>query len=188
MTALPDDLVTKLEQDASNIDSVLEEVKNNSGLANEFINQVMGSLTFFGKSLAVWEDEMVVPIPEGRHAPEDIRALYVDLANKIQQANHWYCLANSSSVISNSGVEIKQAELVTGLMSYYVSQNAKAPPQTVLERMAANYVKKLQNLATVTKIIRDFWKEKLTTLKEVRSILDSLSVSYATEMKYQNLE
>jgi hypothetical protein len=181
---LPESFRTELEITAANIDSVLADVKENSGISDEFILQVMTSLTFFGKSLKLWEDEMALPIPEGRLDADTIRDLYAELANKIQIANHYYCLAASSNAISSMGVNIRRTDLTTALVTYYTSNNQKIPPSTILDKIADGYLKKLSNLSATNKIVKDFWKEKLSTLKEVKDILSSIAVSYATELKY----
>jgi hypothetical protein len=188
MNGLPDEVVENLTAISEDINSVLEAAVETSSACDVFTDQLMQSLTFYGKSLEVWEDEMVVPIPDGNLDSDTLRKLYVEVTNKIQKASHFYSLAMATHTVSSTGVNVKKSDLTVALMAHFESQNQKVPPNTVLERMADAYLKKLSNMSTITKLVRDFWKEKLNTLDKVDSNLSKIAILQATIMKYRELE
>lgn len=174
----------ELEEIGENIDRVIDDSVLNAEIGTEFTMRIATNLIFFGKSLALWEDELHVPIPEGTLTPQILTDLWIDLANKIQIADHYLALSRASESISSANIEIKKSEIATALIAYFNANNNKTPPNTVIDRMAENYVRKLTSINTTTKVVRDFWKAKVTTLKDVSSILNSIAMSNAVQMKY----
>lgn len=184
MSTLPDELETQLIEIAEDIENVIKDAQESSAANDVFTEQIANNLTFYGKSLALWEDELGVFIPEERISSEDLRKLYAQLANKIQVANHYYVESSTASAISGNGISIKKADLITALVTYYHSNTLKLPPQAILERMADGYIKKLTSINSLAEIVKDFWKEKVKTLDKVSSRLDKIAIVTATELKY----
>lgn len=184
MSAISPEFETELVKLAEDIDGVVKEALEGSAANDVFTDQLSKSLTFYGKSLACWEDELAVVIPDDKPTNDLIISLYIELANKIQIANHYYVISSTASNVSASGINIKKADLITALVSYYHANGAKLPPNTVLEKMADAYTRKLSNINSISKIVKDFWKEKLNTLREVKSLLSNIGIATATELKY----
>jgi hypothetical protein len=110
--------------------------------------------------------------------------LYADVGNNIQIASHFYEQSAAANSISATAVEVKKADLVTALVAHYHSQGTKPPPSGILDKMADGYTKRLSSLGNTSKIVRSFWKGKLNMLIEIKSILNSIAISSAIEMKH----
>lgn len=184
MIDLPSEVRENLADIGDNIEAVLEDVSTNSKISDTFIIEAANNIVFFGKSLALWEDEMVVAIPHGELAPDEIRALHVELANKTQIASHYYELAKAANTVSSGAVQVKKADLVTALVTHYVSTGQATPPATVMDKLVDGYIRRLSSIAAINKIAKDFWYGKLATLEKVTNQLSKISMSVVTEMKY----
>jgi hypothetical protein len=185
MSSLPDQFEGELQAIGEDVDSVIQLSVADAEANSLFTAQIAENLIFFGKSLAVWEDELAVPLPESRLDPVTLTNLYIDLANKIQKADHYLALSRASETISSAGVTIKKGDIVSALIGYYHKNNIKVPPGTVIDRLAENYVRKLTNINSVSRVVRDYWKAKVQTLKEISTILSQIAINNATAMKYQ---
>src|SRR5688572_21067721 len=133
---LSEEQVEALAEMGDDVESVVSEAVADAGANDIFIRELTASLTFFGKTLRVWEDQMMVYIPEEGLDADKIRSLFIELANKIQIASHYWSESSAGAVVSASGITTKKAELITSLISYYHANSIKLPPNTVLDRMA----------------------------------------------------
>jgi hypothetical protein len=185
MSALPTEFDGELQSIGEDIDSVIQLSVADAEATSLFTAQIAENLIFFGKSLRVWEDELAVPIPKSRLDAATLTNLYVDLANKLQTADHYLALSRASETISSTGVTIKKGDVISALLGYYHKHNIKVPPATIIDRLAENYVRKLTNINSVSKVVRDYWKGKVLTLKEVSTIISQIAINNATAMKYQ---
>lgn len=188
MLDLPSEVKENLARIGDDVEGVLNDAATISQVSDAFITQAVKNIIFFGKSLALWEDEMVVAIPHGELAPDEIRALHVELANKTQIASHYYEEAKAAHAISSGAVHIKRADLVTALVTHYVSTGQSTPPATVMEKLVDGCIRRMSSISTMNKIAKDFWHGKLDTLEKVSNQLSKISMSTVTEMKYLGSE
>jgi len=184
MSGLPDELTQELEEIGEDIDTIFDDLVTDSETMNVFTDKVSQTLVFFGKSLALWEDEMWVGLPDtGTPTGEEFREIFLDLANKVQIASHYHELASPAHLISMSNISVKKSDLITALISHYHATSTKAPPAAILEKMADGFIARLSNLGNTTKIVKQFWRNKLDTLEKVRVLVNSMAISIAVQNK-----
>ncbi len=182
--SLPAELDEELQRVGDDVDAVLEAVLTDSEANTVFTTHVGDSLVFFGKSLATWDDELAVPLPENGIDPDSLQDIWIVLANNIQIASHFYELSSAAHAVSADSVEVKKADLIVAIVAHFHSQSLKTPPAIVLEKMADGYVKRLKNLGNTAKIVKMFWKGKLKMLEDVKSIVNSIAISMAVVAKH----
>jgi len=138
---------------------------------------------FYGKPLSEWSDELAVPIAKGIQ-PEGMRDLYVKLANNIQVASHFHSVASTINSTLVGGGQIKHSDLVKAIVDSYLSKNATRPAASIIDEMAKSYMRDTTSTRVASKIVKDFWKQKLDALVEVRKCLEQVGISIHSEMKY----
>lgn len=168
----------------TNVSLIVETAIDNSQAAAGVSKAILENVIFFGKSLKLWEDEMSIPIPEDKLTPDEVRTLFAQLANKTQIASHFYSMTSFSHGVAANTQIIKRSEVITSLIAYYKSKDNRVPARAHLEDLANNYLVNLNNIGLTTKLIRDFWKERLATLKTVKECLSSIAIASMAEMKY----
>lgn len=165
------------------LQDISEAAYAHSAATRDFITQFV----FYGKTLSDWSDELAVPIVP-QMTPEDMRGLYIKLANNIQIASHYYSISSTINSTLVGGGQMKKADLVTALVETFAKRNATRPAAAVIDRMADSYMKATVSSRVASKIIKEFWKQRLDTLIEVRKCLEQVGISLHTEMKYLNDE
>ena len=164
-------------------EEIFDEIREAALVHAAATNKFTTEFSFYGKSLDEWSNELAVPVPD-KIDPDLMRQLYVKLANNIQVATHFYTVASTVSSSMTSGSRIKKADLVAAIVDQYEKGNATRPAATVIERMADSYMSDTQTMKIVAKIVKDFWRQKLDSLIEVRRCLEQIGISIHTEMKY----
>lgn len=164
-------------------EQIMEDIAQGAAAHSAATESFVDSFMFYGKSLNEWSDELVVPIGQNP-TPQDIRKLYILLANNVQIASHFYSVSNTINSTIAGGGQIKKSDLVAALVRDYEARNARRPAKDVLERMADSYMKSTVSTRIASRIVKEFWRQRLDSLKEVRKCLEAISMSVAIEMKY----
>jgi hypothetical protein len=161
---------------------VIAAAETHAALTDNFIK----NFTFYGKPLSSWSKELSVKIPD-QVTPEVMRALYVKLANSIQIASHFYSVSNTISSTLVAGGEVKKSDLVASLVKQYEQTTRRKPSGMVIERMADSYMSGTVSARIASKIVREFWRQHLDALVEVRKCLEQIGISLHVEMKHLNM-
>jgi hypothetical protein len=161
------------------LDEIVEGAAAHAVATQEFINQMQ----FYDKSLKEWAREMQIVVKDDL-SPQEMRQLYVKLANNLQIASYFYSVASSinSAVVGGGGM--KKADLVKMIVANYDVRNARRPAATVIEHMANSYMSGTVNTRVAARIVKDFWRERRDTLTEVRKIIEQIGISMHVEMKH----
>lgn len=163
------------------IEELLEAAATHAAATEAFANKFM----FYGKPLQQWSDELAVEVDKDKDlTPENMRHLYVKLANNIQIASHFYSIASTINSTLVGGGQIKQADLVTAIVNQYAKTKARRPSGSVIEKMAESYMKSTTSTRVAAKLVKEFWRHRLDALTEVRKCLEQIGISMHTEMKY----
>lgn len=169
-------------------EEIMNEIAEGAASHSEATEAFIEKFSFYGKSLGQWADELVVPIPKDP-TPQQLRDLYIKLGNNIQIASHFYSVATTVNSTLAGGGQMRKSDLVTKLVKQYEQSNGRRPARETLERMADSYMGQTVSTRIASKAVKEFWKQRIDTLKEVRKCLESISMSYAMEMKYlDNME
>lgn len=162
------------------IESVIEGCTAHSAITHHFTH----NMEFFGKTLGQWSDELAVPIDSKQVDPTGLRQLLVMVANNIQIASHFHSVASSiNSSLIGSG-NLKRADLVSSIVELYAKRDGRRPAATTIERMADSYMRNTVSSRIAAKVVKDFWRQRLDTLIEVRKILEQISMTNSVELKY----
>lgn len=152
---------------------------------NESTALFVKSFTFYGKSLSDHSKDFYIEVPD-KVTPEEFRAIFIKIINRIQMAQHYYSIANSIYTTLNTGSAKKKADLVAVITQKYEDNQRKRPAADVIKSIADSYISSTNNVLTAAKIIKDFWREKLDGLIEVRKCMEQIGISQATELKHLN--
>ena len=172
------------ENNNTSIEEIMAEVVEGAQAHSAATEIFMDSFVFYDMTLSQWLDEMAVHLPENVQ-PADLRDLYVDVARKIQRAANFYTIASAIHGGLIDGGQIKKSDIVKALVDKYSDANRKRPAAKIIERMADSYMNATVHTRIAAKIVKDFWRERRDTLIEMRKCLEQVSISFHTEMKYQ---
>ena len=163
------------------VDEVIAGAEAHSAATKLFMEQ----FHFYDKPLLAWMNEMAVILPKERMTPEILQDKYLEIARKHQRAANYYTIAGAIHGGLTAGGDIKKSDLVRSLVASYTATNRKRPAAGILERMADSYMNSTAHTKVAAKIVKDFWRERRDALVEMRKCLEQVSISMATEMKYQ---
>jgi len=163
------------------IDIISDGAEIYSNITTEFIQKFV----FYDKTLYEWATFLMIEIPKGRDLnSENYRAMLIQIAHNTQLASNYFSLASSISEAVVGGNSIKKSDVIAAIVNGYASKGATRPAASVIEKMAESYMSSTISARVASKIVKNFWKQRLDTLLEVRRILEQLGMSLHVEMKW----
>lgn len=173
----------KLEKITS--ESILEVIEEGAEIYSGITSNFIKNFTFYDKTLYQWASELMVPIPDVKDLDSvTFREVLITLARNTQIANNYYSVSCSIGDAVTGGNSIKKSDVITAIVSSYAKKGAKRPAATVIDKMAESYMSSTISARIASKLVRNFWKQRLDMLLEVRKILEQIGMSLHVEMKW----
>ena len=164
---------------------ILDALKEGAELYTSITESFVTEFIFYEKTLYEWASELKIAIP--RNKDLDIvtfRQLLIQLASNIQIASNYYSVACSMVDAIGGGNSMKKSDIINMLVSNYASRGAKRPAATVIEKMADSYLASTVSAEKAAKIVKNFWKQRLDTLLDLRKVFEQIGLSLSVEMKF----
>ena len=185
------DLMSADEKDNAeleiNAEAILDVVKEGAEIYSEITSSFIQEFVFYEKTLYEWASDLMLDIPKPKDLDEEsFRALLVQLADNIQIASNYYSVAASITEAVTGGNSIKKSDVISAIVSTYARKGAKRPAASVIDRMAESYMSSTISARVASKIVKDFWKQRLETLEKLRKVLEQIGMSLHMEMKWTN--
>lgn len=163
------------------MDIIMEGAEIYSNLSSNFIK----SFVFYDKTLYEWASELMVEIPNAKELDTlKFRETLTELAKNVQVANNYYSVSCTIEDAISGGSNIKKSDVIAAIVSNYAAKGAKRPAATVIEKMAESYMSSTLSARVSSKMVKNFWKQRLEMLLEVRKILEQIGMSLHVEMKW----
>ena len=70
------------------------------------------------------------------------------------------------------------------IVANYANKGAKRPAASVIEKMAESYLVNTVSAERAAKIVKNFWKQRLDTLLDLRKVFEQIGLSLSVEMKF----
>lgn len=163
-------------------DTLITDITENSETHTFLTKNFLDNFVFYGKPLNQWGYDLQVQVPDNP-SPTELRELFSAVANKTQIAGHYLSMA---SIINNSlvgGTKDKKAEIIKQIVEHYADIDGKRPAASIIENMANSYLDTGSTIIA-SRIVKEFFKQKLDCLIEVRKSLEQINLSITSELKY----
>ena len=165
--------------------SIMEVIQEGAEVYSEITASFIKSFVFYAKTLYAWASELMVDIPSAKDLdPLKFREVLIQLATNTQIANNYYSVSASIGDAIAGGNSIKKSDVITAIVQNYAKKGAKRPAATVIDRMAESYMTSTLSARVASKLVRNFWKQRLDMLLEVRKIMEQVGISLHVEMKW----
>jgi len=166
-------------------DTVISVVKEGASIYSEVTASFVQEFIFYDKTLYEWATELMLEIPPAKDLDEiGFRELLIKVARNIQIASNYHSVASSMCDAVAGGNAIKKSDVVAAIVANYAKQGAKRPAASVIEKMADSYMSSTISARVAARIVKNFWKQRLETLGDVRKILEQIGMSLHVEMKW----
>lgn len=163
------------------IEVVMEGAEIYSSLSSNFIK----SFVFYDKTLYEWASELMVEIPDSKELDTfKFRQTLSKLAKNVQIANNYYSVSCTIEDAISGGSNIKKSDVIAAIVGNYAKKGAKRPAATVIDKMAESYMGSTLSARISSKMVKNFWKQRIDMLLEVRKILEQIGMSLHVEMKW----
>ena len=179
--------MTELESKINEVkdSDILDALKSGAKLYTSITESFITEFVFYEKTLYQWAKELQIDIPKGRNLDiVSFRTILVSLASNIQVASNYYSVACSMVEAIGGGNNMKRSDIINMLVSNYAAKGAKRPAATVIESMADSYLASTVSAEKAAKIVKNFWKQRLDTLLDLRKVLEQIGLSLSVEMKF----
>ena len=171
--------------EAATPEEILESLKAGAELYTSITDSFVTEFVFYEKTLYEWTDFLSIKFPPTRELDQDnFRALLITLAKNIQVASNYYSVACTMVDAIGGGNSMRKSDIVNMLVSNYAARGAKRPAATVIERMADSYLSSTVSAEKAARIVKNFWKQRLDTLLDLRKVFDQIGMSISVEMKF----
>lgn len=164
------------------LDKILPGFDAYQSLADLFMERVK----FYDRTLTEWIDHLAVDIPKDV-TPEQLRNFFVQVARNLQQASYFYSVCSAYNGTLSSKADGEKAGVLAKIVYDYANKNAKRPAAHVLDSLAESYFNDVSIQLVISKVLKEFWRERRDTLIEVRKCLEQISMSQNMEMKYHEI-
>ncbi len=167
-----------------NVDEALEEITVAAESYTIATEEFVRNFVFYEKTLFDWASSLMIEIPK----VEDLDALkfreiLLQLISNIQISSNYYSVASSILDAISGGNEIKKSNLINTIVSNYAKKGAKRPAGTVIDQMADSYLSNTTSATVAARIVKNFWKQRLDTLLDIRKVFEQIGMSLHVEMK-----
>lgn len=169
------------------VKDLFNNLPDSVNLFNQLSDTVIESFEYYGATLAEWADRMQVVIPKEIDLMI-IRDLLIQVGNKLQAASVYYSLCSSYNSFLSSSLDDAKNHVINDLVADYLTRNAKRPAVGVLNNIADSKFAQPLTQVLISRILKDFWKERRDMLIETRKILEQLNLSQTMELKYTQIE
>ena len=166
-------------------EELLDIVEDAADIYSNLTVDFLQKFIFYERSLFDWGTEMTIVIPQASELDElRFREIFIELTNKYQKASNYYAAANSLANAFNSGTKIRKSDVISALVNSYAEEKKRRPASTVLDQMAESYLKSTVSTKVVAFMVKDFWKQRLDMLMDVRRMLEQIGMSLHVELKH----
>lgn len=148
---------------------------------------LMANIKFYERSLTEWIDHLAIEVPKDI-TPQDLRNLFAQVAKNIQQASYFYSVCSTYNGTLSSKTDSAKASIIAQYVKDYSHRDAKRPAAAVLDSVAESYFSDVSLQLAISRVLKEFWKERRDTLVEVRKSLEQITMSQNMEMKYHESE
>jgi hypothetical protein len=167
-------------KDSDVMSSVIEGAELYTQATENFVKEFV----FYEKTLYEWASDMMIDIPLSKNLdPEKYRDILLTLARNIQVASNYLSVASSMVDAISGGSDVKRSSLINEIVNNYAKKGAKRPAATVIEQMADSYLNNTVSATIAAKIVKNFWKQRLDTLLDVRKVFEQIGMSLHVELK-----
>ena len=188
-----------MEEISSTTDETVESYDNHNITAEDISNAIiegaeiyseitgsfMKEFVFYDKTLYQWATDLMIRIPNKNNLDANsFRGCLIELANNIQIASNYYSVAASMSDGIAGGNSIKKSDVVSAIVDNFAKRGARRPAAAVIERMADSYMSSTVSANVAAKIVKNFWKQRLDTLTDIRKVMEQIGMSLNVETKW----
>jgi signal recognition particle GTPase len=175
------------EQEAVTPEAVLGIIQTGAQVYSEITANFIQEFVFYDRTLYEWASHLMVQIPRASDLDEaTFRDLLIKLANNIQISSNYYSVASSMVEAIGGGNNIKKSDVVNAIVLNFQKRGAKRPAAAVIERMAESYLSSTVSAKIAATIVKNFWKQRMDTLTDLRKIMEQIGMSLHVEMKWTN--
>ena len=152
---------------------------------SEITGSFMKEFVFYDKTLYQWATDLMIHIPNKNNLDANsFRGCLIELATNIQIASNYYSVAASMADGITGGNSIKKSDVVSAIVDNFAKRGARRPAAAVIERMADSYMSSTVSANVAAKIVKNFWKQRLDTLTDIRKVMEQIGMSLNVETKW----
>lgn len=152
---------------------------------SEITATFMTKFVFYDKTLYEWATDLMVKIPNRNNLDANsFRGCLIELATNIQIASNYYSVSSSMADGITGGNSIKKSDVVSAIVDNFAKRGARRPAAAVIERMADSYMSSTVSANVAAKIVKNFWKQRLDTLTDIRKVMEQIGMSLNVETKW----
>lgn len=152
---------------------------------SEITGSFMKEFVFYDKTLYQWATDLMIRIPNKNNLDANsFRGCLIELATNIQIASNYHSVAASMADGIAGGNSIKKSDVVSAIVDNFAKRGARRPAAAVIERMADSYMSSTVSANVAAKIVKNFWKQRLDTLTDIRKVMEQIGMSLNVETKW----
>jgi hypothetical protein len=163
---------------------IMDSIIDGAQLYTEATENFIKDFVFYEKTLYEWASDLMVDIPNSKELdPEKYRDTLLTIARNIQIASNYLSVASSMVDAITGGSDVKKSSLINEIVTNYAKKGAKRPAATVIDQMADSYLNNAVAANVAAKIVKNFWKQRLDTLLDIRKVFEQIGMSLHVELK-----
>jgi hypothetical protein len=164
-------------------ESLFTQIIKGKEVHEQFEDYFKREITISGHTIPAWNERFKIAIPQDINFKE-AQLLAVRLMDLLQEASFYLSLAQAKVALMKRGHNSNYLAKFAQLVEEHKSRGGRLPSAQTLETLAKIDGDTAESAYTIADVELKFWKEKLSNLESSRKLLESVTMSLSSELKY----
>jgi hypothetical protein len=165
-------------------EALLETLLKGKQIHDLFTFNMRTHLKITGLSIDELEQKFKISIQTDNLTPEICKMYDVQLMRLNQEASFYYAVANAKAQMLKRAGKSKYRDTFYALVQEYKTADKKLPANATLEALAKVENDDYESVEAIAEIEKDFWKDILQHLSDMRKLIENSTFNSSIEAKY----
>ena len=175
------------EEAQSQASGMLNRFLKGQGIHEAFASMMKEQLKINGQTMEYWNSKFHIDVPPDL-TPAKHQQVASDLISAWQEVSFMYQLAQAKFQGMKKSNESQYLLKFQALTEEYKHTGKRLPSAQTLDSLAKIDIDQFESAITIAEIEMKFWKEMITRLDAKRKIIETVTYSMTSEMRYMAAE
>ena len=161
---------------------IIQQLRKGKKVHDQFAKQFRSQYLIAGKVISDWQEHFKIELPPDLN-PQLAQSVDARLMELHQEATFLRAEAEARFTAYKSAKDGKYREKYAALVAEYKESGQKLPAKDTLEALETDSISSMTSGLTHAEMEMNFWKNILDDLRNSRRLLESATITMATEAK-----
>lgn len=164
-------------------EKLFERIIKGKEVHEQFEDYFKRTVTISGQTIDHWNEHFFVRVPQDITL-QQAQQLAAQLMGLMHEASFYFSVAQAKVSLMKRGANSNYLAKFASLVEEHKGRGGRLPSAQTLETLAKIDGDAAESAYTIADVELKFWKEKLSILESSRKLLENVTMSISTELKY----